>query len=148
MFVLVKEPVCRWAVKWPVVEADGAVVDKELTLRFVKVGQREFEEMFSSDEAATEAAKDFSGHNRRVFDRLVRGWDGIVDGAGHPLGFSPENIDLLLDYPGFAAALGKAYVSFWLAQPEEREKNSVPSPAGGPATAGVATAEAPASGTA
>lgn len=143
MFVLVKEPVCRWPVRWSVVEADGAVVEKEIALRFVKVGQEEFTTLFNVEVAEVDA----KANNRRYFNRLVRGWEDVVDQDKAAVPFDDEHIELLLDYPGFAEAFGRAYVSFWLARPEERRKNSEPSPDGGPATAAAQTAEAPASAT-
>lgn len=143
MFKLVPDAINPWPVKWNHV-IDGEVVEVSMTLDFVRIGATEFHQLFAPlADDATQA--DIAAHNRATFDRVVRGWRDIVDAGGDPLPFTADNVALLLDYPGFAYAFGAAYAGFWYAIPEERRKNSVPSPAGGPATATTAatTAAAP-----
>lgn len=131
MFKLVTEVVAPWPVKWSVVAASGAVEEAEITLEFRRVGLTEFRELFG----AQPDGSDVIAHNRRLFDRLVTGWSGVLGADGRELPFAEENIQALLDFPGFATAFGRAYAEFWAAIPEEREKNSAPSPAGGLAAA-------------
>jgi hypothetical protein len=132
MFVLVTDLTAPWPVSWKGVDASGQVVDQSLTLFFRRVGVEEFRRLFESAEETDGPA--IAARNRQLFDRLVAGWEGVVDAGGRPLPFAAPAIGALLDYPGFAEAFGEAYSRFWLAIPEEREKNSVPSPAGGRAT--------------
>lgn len=144
MFRLVKEAQSPWPVHIRMVDPAGAVVEQTLTLRLVRVGVAEFETLFGAQPAGT--AAEVKAQNRAIFDRVVRGWDDLVDANDRPIPFTPEAIEELLDYPGFGSAFGKAYVGFWAAIPEEREKNSGPSPAGGPEaateTGGAATSSA------
>jgi hypothetical protein len=139
MFRLVKTLVAPWPVTVRVVTEAGAVEEQTLTLLFERIGVAEFNALFSSL-----PAEDIAAHNRRIFDRVVRGWRDLVDEEGRPIAW-PQGIDALLDFPGFPEALGRAYVAFHLAQREAREGNSRPSPAGSPA-AGGATGGTPASG--
>jgi hypothetical protein len=141
MFRLVTEVEAPWPVRFEVVNEAGAVETAEITLTFRRIGLKEFRALFGP----LPEDRDVIAYNRQLFDRLVTGWKGVLDGAGKPLAFTDENIEALLDFPGFAAAFGRAYSEFWSALPEAREKNSAPSPAGGPATEAL-TAEAPNSG--
>jgi hypothetical protein len=142
MFRLVTEVEAPWPVRFEVVNEAGAVEEAEITLTFRRIGLKEFRALFGQPPGDGE---DVIAHNRQLFDRLVTGWKGVVDAGGKPLAFTDENIEALLDFPGFATAFGRAYSEFWSALPEAREKNSAPSPAGGPATEAL-TAEAPNSG--
>lgn len=143
MFRLVKDPVAPWPVKIPVVTATGDVVEEACTLMLARIGQRDFEHLFGR--APGDTVEEVVASNRRAFDRVVRGWEGIVDETGDPVPFTPEAVARLLDFPGFPGAFGAAYTAFYLALPEAREKNSARSPAGGQAAAET-TAEAPATG--
>lgn len=129
MFKLVKEPVAPWPVKWNGVSSAGEVIEQSLTLEMVRIGREEFNRLFPTDGAPPPL------NDRAMFNRLVRGWSDVVDSGGRPLSFNDMNIEALLDVAGFAAAFGRAYLGYWLAIPEEREKNSGPSPAGNPAAA-------------
>ncbi|WP_194745720.1 hypothetical protein [Thermaurantiacus tibetensis] len=136
MFRLVKTVVAPWPVRVPVVGEDGEVREEVARLRFERVGQAEFERLFAPVEGE-EAAR---AQLRALFDRVVRGWEDVVDEAGAPVSFSAEAAERLLDFPGFAPAFVRAFCAFHAAQPEVREKNSAPSPAGGQAAAGPTAA--------
>lgn len=132
MFRLVKEAQAPWPVTFDLVDESGRIVRQTVTLRLVRVGVEEFNALFADQAPVDPAAA--PAQNLSIFSRVVRGWD-VLGEDGRPLPFEPANMALLLDFPGFAAAFGQAYVRFWMAIPEEREKNSGPSPAGGPAEA-------------
>lgn len=137
MFKLVKEPVAPWPARWNGVSPTGEVVEQSLTLEMVRIGHEEFNRLFPTDGSVPPL------NDRAMFDRLVRGWSGVVDADDRALAFSDANITALLDVAGFAAAFGRAYITYWAAIREEREKNSAPSPAGKqaaePPTGDVAT---------
>jgi hypothetical protein len=134
MFILVTEIVAPWPVLVDVVREDGSVAQDEFTANFVRMSETEFEALFAPIDALREDER--KAHNRRMIDRIMRGWSGVVDGGGKALPFTTENVDLLLDFPNIGSAITLAYVRFHRAQPGEREKNSAPSPAGTPAAAG------------
>ena len=118
MFKLVKEPVSLWPVKWNGVSDDGRIIEHSLQLKLVRIGQKEFARLFPTDGTPPPL------EDRKMFGRLVRGWEGVVDADQQPLAMDDANINLLMDVPGFASAFGSAYIRFWLALPEVREKNS------------------------
>lgn len=144
MFRLVTEIRAPWPVKWRVVDASGAVTEAALTLQFVRVDTPTFRGLFQDGGADAPPADDalIEATNRRLFDRLVKGWADVVGADGAPLPFEDPHITTLLRFPGFAEAFGNAYTRFWMALPEEREKNSPSSPAGGPPATAAATGAA------
>jgi|GEM_PF-5421150 len=145
MFRLVTEIVAPWPVNWKVVDAAGQVTEASVTLNFMRMGEEAASALFDSAQDLPQdlpAPETRRAHNRAFFDRTVRGWSGVVGADDKPLPFTDANIELLLDFPGFAQALGVAYFRFHKAIPEEVAKNSGPSHAGGQAAAGT-TAEAP-----
>ena len=139
MFKLVQEPVSVWPVVWNGVSPEGRIVEQSLTLKLARIGRAEFGRLFPADGTAPPLG------DREMFDRLVRGWDGVLDAEGQPLAMTADNIDRLLDVPGFAAAFGNSYVHFWAAIEVEREKNSAPPSDGATAApaADAATTSAP-----
>jgi len=116
VFKLVIGLTAPWPVKWRVVDESGAVVETRLSLNLTRIGQSEFEELFGT--AGGETRADIAAHNRKLFDRVVRGWSAVVDDGGAPVSFCPDAVDLLLEFPGFAGAFGEAYARFWAAIPE------------------------------
>ncbi|MFQ3664670.1 MAG: hypothetical protein SNJ79_01350 [Sphingomonadaceae bacterium] len=131
MFRIVKNLVAPWPASIRIVKADGAVEEQRFTLHFRRISNARFEELFN-----TMNFPDSRTQDSKIMEAVVAGWDGIVGEDGEPLPDTPENRRFLLDFPGFGPALGVAYARFHMAQPEEREKNSEPSPGGGPAAAG------------
>ncbi|MFN7400559.1 MAG: hypothetical protein ACK5SX_16225 [Sandaracinobacter sp.] len=144
MFKLVTEIVAPWPVLVDVVREDGSVAQDEFTAQFVRMSESDFEALFAPIDALREDER--KAHNRKMIDRIMRGWRDVVDGGGKALPFTPENVDRLLDFPNIGSAITLAYVRFHRAQPEEREKNSVPSPGGTPAAASSDAAETIAKG--
>lgn len=139
MFRLVKDPAAPWPVRFNDVDEAGRIVEREITLRFRRLGVREFHDLFLDMPAELDAAL---AYTRRSWDRTVSGWEGVLDDQGANLPMTDEAVTRLLDWPGFARAFREAYCRFFDAIPEEREKNSGASPAGGPG-ATRPTAEAP-----
>lgn len=140
MFKLVTEIVAPWPVLVDVVREDGSVGRQEFTAQFVRVAESVFNELFAPLDPLV--GEDLAAHNLAMVSRIMRGWDGVQGVDGEALAFTEANIRQLLDFPNMGAAIGKAYVRFHRAQPEVREKNSGPSPAGTPAaTVPAAAAE-------
>lgn len=139
MFRLVKDPAAPWPVRFNDVDADGRVVEREITLRFRRLGVRAFHDLFLEMPDDLEAALAYTRH---AWDRTVSGWEGVLDEAGSNLPMTDEAVARMLDWPGFARAFREAYCRFFDAIPEEREKNSGASPGGGPG-ATQPTAEVP-----
>lgn len=145
MFTLVTDITASWPVRWNVVDAaTGQVKEAELRLHFRRIGVDEYRRLFQPEDQPADAAG-IEQQNRRLFNRLVAGWEDVVGADGKPLSFEDPHIATLLDFPGFAEAFGQAYTRFWLALPEEREKNSAASPAGGLATPAPSIDATPAS---
>ncbi len=144
MFKLVTEIVAPWPVSIDVVCEDGSVGSERLTARFVRMRESEFEALFAPIEPMR--GEELKAHNRRMVDRIMRGWDDVVGADGQALPYTSENVDRLLDFPNVGLALTVAYVGFHRAQPQEREKNFGPSPAGTPAAASSGAAETIAKG--
>ena len=133
MFKLVTEIVAPWPVHIDVVREDGTVGQEVFKAHFVRMPESEFETLFAPLEKPT--GDELKAHNRKMVDRIMRGWAEVVGADGKDLPFTPEHVDRLLDFPNIGYALTVAYVAFHRAQPQEREKNSGPSPAGTPAAA-------------
>ena len=138
MFKLVKEPVAPWPVYWKGVSATGEIVDESCTLLLVRLGETDFNALFNPDPSEKPPT------NRELFDRLVRGWEGVVDADKQPLAMDEGNINLLLEVSGFSVAFVTAYYHYWAARPQVREKNSDMPSAGSTAT--VEPAEAATTG--
>lgn len=148
----VARPTCWWPITFNV-PVDGGEVEKvEFEMRYVRATETEFEERFvrgigaaiaalgpdATDEQKVAAAK---AHDRKLFDDFVKGWRGFeAENDSEPPAFTGENIDAMFEQPGFASAFGTSYARFWAAVPEEREKNSGASPAGGLATEALTSA--------
>lgn len=144
MFKLVTEIVAPWPVHIDVVREDGTIGRESFTARFARMPESEFEALFAPIDAPR--GDELKAHNRKMIDRIMRGWEDVVDAEKKPIPFSPENVDRLLDFPNIGLALTVAYVGFHRAQPEAREKNSGPSPAGTPVAASSDAAETIAKG--
>jgi len=144
MFKLVTEIVAPWPVHIDVVREDGSVGQDSFTAQFVRMPESEFEALFAPIEPVK--GEELKAHNRKMVDRIMRGWKDVVDADKKPIPFTSENVDLLLDFPNIGLALTVAYVGFHRAQPKEREKNFGPSPAGTPAAASSDAAETIAKG--
>lgn len=150
MFIKKPRVAIFWPVSWMIacaVDAPigascaaAAVEEVSIRLKFRRCGNAAFNERWSADTSGF-TAEQVRAHNRKLFDDFVEGWADYVDEAGLPVPFTAAEIDELLDQPNFPQALGLAFTRFHLAQPEERAKNSGPSPAGGPATAPAETTE-------
>ena len=139
MFKLVKEPVAPWPVKWNGVSPAGEIVEHSMILHFVAIDRDEFNRLYNRDADDAPALAEID----HVM-RLARGWDDIFDAAGDPLPWSRENVARLLQVPNFSTAFDIAYLRFWTARPEVREKNSDTPSAG--STAKPEPAEAALSG--
>jgi hypothetical protein len=133
MFKIVKEPVALWPVKWAGVAEDGSVIEQSIEMKLARVGRKEFNRIFASDE---EVSPEQELDN---VVRLVKGWEPFkLD--DEVLSHSRESIAELLDLAGFAQGFTLSYIAYWSGR---REKNSGPSPAGQAAAAprtGVAAA--------
>ena len=125
------------AVWWPVtvdVPADGGTVEqKRFELKFKRLKVSEIEEIRQLG-------------NVDFVLRTAVDWRGLDD-EGKAVPFGASTIAEIMDEPGVAEAIGRAWGSFLTATPETRLGNSGPSPAGGPAAA-AETADPTASPTA
>lgn len=126
-FCLVKEPTAWWPVRFNVPADGGRVIEETVEVKFARLSRSDFQASFG---AAAQADAD-EGVNRRLFDRVVRDWRGIAGEDGAMLPFKDPWIDMFLNVPGVPEAFGRAYASFWAAQPEAVLGNFEPSSAGG-----------------
>lgn len=141
MFKLVKRPAYWQPVKWQSLEDGGVAVENLVELKLVRLGIDDFRTLWGE----TPPDGDRAAWRKWNFDRFkqcVSDWRKIADANGSEASFADELIGQLLDEPGFPEAFGETYVRFWRGIPEEVVGNSEPSPAGGPATGGAATAGA------
>lgn len=136
MFRLVTKMQAPWPVAVEVVSPSGDIEVQRATLIFERIGQQEFNCLFGTDGSP-------AADNLAIARRVVRGWKDIVDDAGKPLPFTDDALLALLDFPGFPAALGRAYVAFHLASREARDEALGKSPGSGQAGAGSTTATPP-----
>lgn len=132
MFKLVAERTAWWPVTWKGVTEDGEIVENRIEVKFRIVGRREFAELFLAEPQEGQSQEEL---DRRAAERVILDWRGIADENGKPLPFTPELRDQWLDLPMVAVATMEAYARLFAAVPEVREKNSVSSPAPGPAAA-------------
>jgi hypothetical protein len=135
MFKLVKDPVSKWPVRWNSVSPEGELVEQTLKLKLARCGRKAFNRIFNAPGEVTPEEE------LENFLSVVKDWEDVVDADGAPVPFSREAAAELLDMPGFALAFTLAYIAFFQGQAQEREKNSVPSPAG-PAAAAPRTGAA------
>lgn len=144
-FTIVKDPTSWYPVHYATLDDEGGQVVNEIDLKFVRLDLEEYLGLFAAanpgDDAAPLTPAEKVALNRKAFDRVVRDWRGVLVGASKAP-FEGEYIDALLKVSTFPASFGAAYVDFWNAVPASRLGNSVPSPAGGLATAADQTAAA------
>jgi hypothetical protein len=143
MFKLVTKLVAPWPVPVRVVAEDGSVAEQTATLLFERVGEAELRDLLTARPDETP-----DGHNLRFARRVVKGWRDVLGEGGNPLPFNDAALLQLLDFPGFASALGQAYARFHAAATREREAALGESGGAGPAVAPASTAETPATASA
>ena len=101
MFKIVKEPVALWPVKWAGVAEDGSVIEQSIEMKLARVGRKEFNRIFASDE---EVSPEQELDN---VVRLVKGWEPFkLD--DEVLSHSRESIAELLDLVAHASESGHA----------------------------------------
>jgi hypothetical protein len=133
-FRFVKNAAVWWPVRWQLAIDGGRTEEVSIELKFQRVRVSEIEEIRALE-------------NVDFVLRTAADWRGVLDEAGKPAPFERELVGQLMDQPGVAEAIGRAWGGFLTATPESRLGNSVPSPAGGPAAA-AETADQTASPTA
>lgn len=99
---------------WPVTvripdpETAGQVIEQQLKLQFEPLPRAE--ELRSNESFAElktmRAMAEFEIANTK---RIVRNWDGVVDGNGEAVPFSEESLEQALQFEWFRAAVAKAY---------------------------------------
>lgn len=60
---------------------------------------------------------------KRVLSELLEGWDNLLDAAGNPIPFSPENRDTLATVPSISKLLWGVATKLAAEQVEGEEKN-------------------------
>ncbi len=117
-------------VRWEEAVDNGGVETQEISIKFRRVGLAEAVQIDSDIKAGTLQLPELA-------TRVILDWDPPSTSAG-PLAFTPDNLALLADAPGFLGAFELAFWKMVGGLADERVKNSPASLAGGPA-AGEAT---------
>jgi len=124
MFTLDLSPTYRLAVTLHVRGADGQIVPETFTAEFLRMGPEAFEAYRETIHEQNLSDQDIARH-------VLRGWDDLRDGAGHPVPFNDQTREALLrGIQGAAVAVARTYLDSVL---EEVRKNWLPPVAIGPA---------------
>ena len=102
MFRLDFSPTFRAPVEFTVPGPDGAVLKAEFKADFVRLSVDEAE-------ALRRQAQDEAWTDRQLATHLLRGWRDVQGAGGEPLAFTAENVAAVLNVPGCAAAVLRAY---------------------------------------
>jgi hypothetical protein len=131
-YVIKKNAAVWWPVRWLEPVDGGGVVERQIEMKFRRVGIAEFQ-------AIRDAAD--SEDNLAFFQKVAIDWRGVADEDG-PLAFTAANLARMADIQGWPEAVGLAFARCFSAQAETREGNSAGSPAGGQAAAAPASTAA------
>jgi len=97
MFKLKKENVVWWPVTISEPTDNGEVIEHKCHMLFELVTQNQFDELADKGD-------------RELLAVLVKGWKEILDVDEHPLTFSKEHLDALLQLPYVRASILRAYM--------------------------------------
>lgn len=103
MFELDQSETFTWPVEAMVATSGGKFRKETFDAEFKRVGQERLGEI------AKAVARDEMG-DREVCKEVMTGWGGITQN-GEPLPFSPGNLERVLDVPGLARAIARAFVN-------------------------------------
>ncbi|MDN5786397.1 hypothetical protein [Pseudorhodobacter sp.] len=98
---------------WPVMvhipdpDAPGKLIMQELQVQFEPLTRDEF---LSAQEAAAKMTtmRELADHEVAQARRIVKNWQGVVDGDGEILPFSEPDLDVALQQPWFRKAVNDA----------------------------------------
>lgn len=131
MFVMIDERQVWWKARFRAADADGAIAEHEIELRFVILDEAEFPPFAqrlagqtgtAAEPSLAAVAARFDAAIKALLE-VVRDWRGVMDSTGEPLPFTPENFRRLMKMPLVMAAVCNAYIACRQAAPEVREGN-------------------------
>jgi len=137
MFVVTEKPVTWMLVEWNSLDEAGEQVTNSFRMKVELVPLDRFESFLLSyaggqltaeqlgDRPPLEGPVDF-------IKSVAADWDEIVGPDKRPFAFTPTNLAIVIQQPGFLNGWQLSYTKAWYGQTKDREKNSPGSPAGGP----------------
>lgn len=141
MFVVTKEPVAWMRVEWTSLDEAGDQVANSFRMKVALVPLERFERFmisFAGGQAIAAVQDSLALGDRPPLEGPVAfikdvalDWDEIVGPDKRPFAFTPDNLDLVAQFPGFLNGWQLSYTRAWYGQTGEREKNSPGSPGDG-----------------
>jgi hypothetical protein len=137
MYVVTKIRSAWCAIEWSSLDESGEPVTNTIRMKVELVDLDRFDEFVR---VALHGGAPGGGVSHPVdFVRSVStDWKEIVGEDGKPFAFTPKNLNIMIQAPGFLLGWVMSYIKAWNGQAEVREKNSEASPAAGPAGAEAA----------
>jgi hypothetical protein len=136
MYVVTKERMTWFDVEWSSLDEAGEPVTNTIRMKGVLVDLDQFN-AFVQVALIDSSANGNEGTQQPVkfIHEVSRDWAEIVDEQRRPFTFNPDNLNVLIQAPGFLLGWTMSYVKAWNGQAKAREKNSDSSPADGRAGA-------------
>lgn len=103
----------RYGYWWPATvripdsENPGKLIEQKLKVLLAPLSRDEIEAA-EKESAALKTAREIADHSVRQVHKVVRDWDGVIDGNGKPVPFSTEKLDQALQFPWFRTGIMNA----------------------------------------
>lgn len=129
MYVVTKQKQAWADFEWDTLTEDGAPITETLSMKVKLVDADRYREFLAAFSGAGEL-------DVREFIREVAiDWRGIIDEDKKAFEFNAENLDTVIQIPGFIVGWQLSYIRAWNGQAKAREKNFDSSPVDGQAGA-------------
>ena len=94
-------------VRVPDLENAGQIVEQRLRVQLEPMPQDEYDATLA-ETATLLTARELTAHGIKSIQRVVRNWDGVIDGNGEPVEFSEDMLSQALQYSWFRIGIQKA----------------------------------------
>lgn len=94
-------------VRVPDAENPGKVIEQTFRAEFEPLSPEEEQESVEAIQKLT-TAREIHAHGLEQSARVVRNWEGVIDGQGNPVPFSPEMLALALKKSWFRLGIQQA----------------------------------------
>lgn len=128
MYVVTKERLAWMDVEWTSLNEAGESVTNSFRMKVELVELDPFEAFLR---VFAGGAGDGDINPRDFITSVAKDWDEILDEDKKPFPFTPENVAVIIQSPGFLTGWQLSYVKAWNGQVKVREKNSSGSPGDG-----------------
>lgn len=123
------------AVKWQGLAEDGTEVQNEIQCQVDLVDRSKLGDQLKAESEG-------SAESLKFAQTVTKDWKGVGNQDGASLPYSPDNLALIFEAPGFAAGWGQAYLRAWQGVSGIREGNFATSPGAGPVAGEASPAKA------